>query len=178
MKPLTLHDADRIAQQVAHTGQRLARRTGRTSALAATAQRAADWTPGIRSALGKEGAGQPGGVSDPTGQAVAAERDETSERWPLELALAARKAEACLLLLERLMDRIDGHDSPRPRDQTKRCSNLACATIIETSTTELATHEWCPPCYSYRLRNDGRDAPHDVIEARERKRRQRGKVDA
>lgn len=178
MKPLTSHDADRIASQVAATGQRLARRTGRTTALAATAQRATDWTPGIASALGKEGAAAPGTVSDPTGQTATHAYDDPTGRWPLELATAARRLEATALLVEKLMDRIDGHDEPRTRDHVKRCSNLACATIIETSTTELAGHEWCPPCYSYRLRHDGRDAPHDVVGARERKRTQRARIDA
>lgn len=201
MRPLTSHDADRIAGQVAKTGQRLTRRTGRTTALAATARRATDWTPGIASALGKTGGRQPGAVSDPTGQAVVnAERrtrtpgepvdpDATNERhagwnsddgdrWQIELATAARRLEATALLVEKIMDIIDGTNTPRSRDHVKRCANLACATIIETSTTELAGHEWCPACYSYRLRHDGRDAPHDVVANRERMRAKRTCADA
>jgi hypothetical protein len=173
MKPLTSHDADRIAGQVAATGQRLTRRTGRTTALAATAGRAADWTPGIRSALGKEGAGQPGGVSDPTGEAVCNNHDEAAARWPVELAMAARRLEASALLVEKLMDRIDGHDEPRPRERTKECRNPYCHEIIETALSEYAGMDWCGPCYDYRLRNEGRDAKPDVIAARQRKRAQR-----
>ena len=169
--PLTKRDADRIATTVAGIAVNLARHTNRHSALAWSTERAKAWQPGVRSALGATGRGG-SGISDPTGQAATRDYDDPTARWAGELATAARRLEACALLVERLCARIDGHDEPRPRDRTTQCRNPYCETIIETSMSEYAGLEWCSPCYDYRLRN-GRDASHEVIAARERKRRER-----
>jgi hypothetical protein len=200
MRPLTSHDADRIAGQVAKTGQRLTRRTGRTTALAATARRATDWTPGIASALGKTGGRQPGAVSDPTGQAVVnAERrtrppgeevdpdatnerhagwdDQAAARWPIELAMAARRLEAAALLVEKLMDRIDSQ-TVQDRHQPVQCKQQGCDVVIETKLSEYALNPNCPDCYRWLVKHDATMVPATVLADRRRKRTQRARIDA
>ena len=141
---------------------------------------AADHAPGIRSGLGADGP-RGTGTSDPTGETAitAFDRPDPVLRADRHLRDTITRAVQDLARARHDIERIlEPNKHLRTRDHTQHCRNPNCHIVIETSATNYADTPWCAPCYAYRLRHDGHDAPRHKVEDRERKRAERGKVDA
>ncbi|HEX9993916.1 MAG TPA: hypothetical protein VGB14_13385 [Acidimicrobiales bacterium] len=107
-----------------------------------------------------------GGVADPTFAAVVANEESRDQRDFVDarVSTAARCLDEAVGSIQstlRAMDEVTG-SAPKGRESSAGiCANPAC---------QEATHRpragRCPPCYIYRRRHGGQDAPAEVIAAR------------
>lgn len=127
-----------------------------------------DYSPGVKSALGAGGR-RGSGISDPTGQTVAALEDRPDPLLAKHHRLMCDMAIVLAMIDEtRSQMRMTAHPTTTARD-VRYCANLSCNAIIETPGSELSMSDRCAPCKRYKAEHD-RDAPVRVIADRERKR--------
>jgi len=143
-----------------------------------------DHVPGVKSTLG--GGGRRGsGVSDPTGEAIAAAQaldgDGNPRGWRTDPIVATHtRVLADLSVIVGMIDATRAtitatvHPSAGPdRNQPVECLTASCTDIIETKLSEFALSPYCPPCHRWMAEHDGRPVPAAVVADRRRKREQR-----
>jgi hypothetical protein len=139
--------------------------------------RADEHASGIRSGLG--GVAVSGGThSDPTLAAVLRPDhvDEIDRDMTDTLAELGTKVAKVRLHVERTIEPNKAH---RPRGEVRYCRTESCDTVIETSQSEYALGEYCPPCHRWLAENPTeKKVPRHVTANRERMRAERGRVDA
>lgn len=146
-----------------------------------------DHTPGVKSAMGG-GQRRGSGVSDPTGEAIAAAQalddDGNPRGWRTDPILVTHtRVLADLSVLVGIIEntRATITATVRPiahpdRTQPVECLTASCTDIIETRLSELALTPYCPPCHRWMAEHDGRPVPAVVVADRRRKRDQRDRT--
>lgn len=133
-----------------------------------------DHVPGIKSTLG--GGGRRGsGVSDPTGQTVAAldERPDpllaTHHRLMCDLTIILSMIEDARAKITATTNPI----APSDRNRPVYCRQIGCDTVIETRMSDYHLTPDCPACHRYVVEHQTAMVPARVLADRRRKREAR-----